>query len=369
MATAKKVINFGAGPSKLPEQVMEEVQKELVNYKNTGISVMEMSHRSSDYSTINTNTQNLARDLLKIPDNYSVMFLQGGGTGLFAAVGMNLMSKTGSADYIVTGSWSAKAAKEAEKYGKVNLVLPKRDKYLEIPDPASWKLNPNASYVYYCDNETVNGVEFPYIPDTKGVPLVADMSSNFMSRPIDVEKFGVIFAGAQKNIGPAGVVMVIIRKDLLGSPMPICPLILDFTVMNKDNSLHNTPPTFSIFVMMRVLEWMKNEGGVEEMERRAVEKSSLVYNAIDASEGFYVCPVKPECRSRMNVPFRISAGEALETKFLSEAQKRGMMQLKGHRSVGGIRASIYNAVTVDETKFLVNFMNEFRKANSNNNVK
>lgn len=364
MATAKKVINFGAGPGKLPEQVLQEVQKEFVNYGHTGISVMEMSHRSSDYATINTNTQNLARDLLKIPDTYSVLFLQGGGTGLFAAVAMNLMSRSGSADYIVTGSWSAKAAKEAEKYGKVNLVLPKRDKYLEIPDPSTWKLDPKASYVYYCDNETVNGVEFPYVPDSKGVPLVADMSSNFMSRPVDIEKFGVIFAGAQKNVGPAGVVMVIIRKDLLGTPMPICPLVFDFTVMHKDNSLHNTPPTFSIFVMMRVLEWVKKEGGVEEMERRAVEKSSMIYEAIDASEGFYVCPVKPECRSRMNVPFRISAGDELEAKFLSEVQKLGMMQLKGHRSVGGIRASIYNAVTVEETKTLVNFMDEFYKANS-----
>ncbi|KAG8225297.1 hypothetical protein J437_LFUL001911 [Ladona fulva] len=230
--STKQVINFGAGPAKLPEEVMEQVQKELLSHKNSGISVMEMSHRSAEFAAILESTQKLLKDLLKIPTNYKVLFMQGGGTGLFAAVALNLISKSGTADYIVTGSWSAKAAKEAAKYGKVNYVIPKTDQYLTIPDPSSWKLDPNASYVYYCDNETVHGIEFPFVPDTKGVPLVADMSSNFLTRPVDVSKFGIIFAGAQKNIGPAGVTVAIVRDDLLGKTLQICPTVLDFNILD-----------------------------------------------------------------------------------------------------------------------------------------
>ncbi|XP_046678831.1 probable phosphoserine aminotransferase [Homalodisca vitripennis] len=359
-----KVINFGAGPSKLPEEVMLEVQRELLQYGQTGISVIEMSHRSPEYEDLNNSTQQLARKLLNIPDNYSVLFMQGGGTGLFCAVAMNLMSRSGKADYIVTGSWSAKAAKEAARYGKVNMVLPKTDSYIDIPPPSTWKLDPEASYVYYCDNETVHGVEFPDIPDTKGVPLVADMSSNILTRPFDVSKFGVVFAGAQKNIGPSGVVLVIVRRDLLGSPLPITPLVFDFTVFDKDNSLHNTPPTFSVFVMKRVFEWLVKQGGLEEMRARAQKKSSLIYDTIAKSNGFYLCPVKPTVRSRMNIPFRIAGGTELEAKFLRESREQNMIQLKGHRSVGGIRASLYNAITVDEAQTLANFMKEFQKANS-----
>ncbi|XP_034248285.1 probable phosphoserine aminotransferase [Thrips palmi] len=364
----KRTINFGAGPAKLPEEVLLEVQKELVHYGTSGISVMELSHRSPDYSNINDQAQQAVRDILNVPSNYKVIFLQGGGTGLFAAVALNLMGRTGSADYIVTGSWSSKAAKEAAKYGKVNLVLPKTDKYAEIPPAASWKLSPEASYVYYCDNETVHGIEFPDIPDTKGVPLVADMSSNMMSRKFDITKFGVVFAGAQKNIGPSGVTLVIVREDLLGSPLPICPIIMDFTINAKDNSLHNTPPCFAIYVMWRVFEWIKRRGGVEAMEVAAKKKSSLLYNFIDSSNGFYTSTVKPACRSHMNVPFRVGGNgngdDALESAFLKGAVANGMIQLKGHRLVGGIRASLYNAVTYEETETLVNYMKSFKDQNS-----
>lgn len=364
----KKTINFGAGPAKLPEEVLLEVQKELVHYGNSGISVMELSHRSPDYSNINEQAQQAVRDLLNVPSNYKIIFLQGGGTGLFAAVALNLMGRTGSADYLVTGSWSSKAAKEAAKYGKVNLVLPKTDKYEEIPPVSSWKLSPEASYIYYCDNETVHGIEFPHIPDTKGVPLVADMSSNMMSRKFDISKFGVVFAGAQKNIGPAGVTLVIVRDDLLGSPLPICPIILDFTINAKDNSLHNTPPCFAIYVMWRVFEWIKRRGGVEAMEVAAQKKSKLLYNFIDSSNGFYSSTVKPSSRSHMNVPFRVggngAGNEALESSFLKGAVANGMIQLKGHRLVGGIRASLYNAVTFEETEALVKYMKTFQEQNN-----
>lgn len=351
-------INFGAGPAKLPREVLLKVQEELLSYDGIGISVMEMSHRSPEYEKLNNSVQQDLRELLNVPENYKILFLQGGGTGLFAAVAMNLMGRTGSADYFVTGSWSAKAAKEASKYGKVNLVLPKRDQYTEIPDKSTWNLDPQASYVYYCSNETVHGVEFNFIPEVGDVPLVADMSSNILTRPLDISKFGVIFAGAQKNIGPPGVTLVIVREDLLGNPLPICPLILDFTVMAKDNSLHNTPPTFSIYVMGKVFEWSKSQGGVEEMEKRAIRKSNAIYDLINKSNGFYSCPVEPGSRSRMNVPFKLKVRE-LEAEFLSQAKKLGMIQLKGHRSVGGIRVSLYNAITEEEVDKLVTFMEEF----------
>ncbi|KAK7791835.1 hypothetical protein R5R35_001250 [Gryllus longicercus] len=361
---SKQVVNFGAGPAKLPEEVLLKVQKDLLNFKDSNLSIMEISHRSTEYLKFNDDTQAAVKELLKVPDNYKILFMQGGGTGLFAAVPLNLMSRTGSADYFVTGSWSAKAAKEATKYGKVNLVLPKTDKYNDIPDPSKWKLDPKASYVYYCSNETIHGVEFPYIPDTQGVPLVADMSSNIMSRPIDVSKFGIIFAGAQKNIGPAGVTLVIIRDDLLGNPSPFCPTILDFSIMAKDNSVHNTPPTAAIYVMSSVFEWIRQQGGVEGMEKHAVRKSQLLYDTIDHSQGFYCCPLNPKIRSRMNVPFRIGSvngDEALEKTFLTGAQERGLLQLKGHRSVGGIRASLYNAITYKEVETLVQYMKEFQE--------
>ncbi|XP_010734269.2 phosphoserine aminotransferase [Larimichthys crocea] len=362
----KQTINFGAGPAKLPQTVLLQAQKELLNFGSTGISVLEMSHRSSDFNKILNKTESLLRELLNVPDNYKVMFLQGGGSGQFSAVPLNLigLKEDQCADYLVTGTWSAKAAKEAEKYGKVNIVHPKLDSYTKIPDSSSWTLNPSASYVYYCCNETVHGVEYNFIPETNGVVLVSDMSSNFLSRPVDVSKFGLIFAGAQKNVGCAGVTVVIVREDLLGHASKECPIVLDYKVQAEMNSLYNTPPCFSIYIMGLVLEWIKNNGGSAAMETLNKQKSSMIYDIIDTSNGFYACPVDAACRSRMNVPFRVGKKEGddeLEKKFLDGASKRGMISLKGHRSVGGIRASLYNAVTVEDTEALATYMKEFQK--------
>lgn len=363
MTSAQPVINFGAGPAKLPREVLEEVQDSLLNYAGTGISVIEMSHRSADYTKINNDTQAALREILDVPDNYKVLFLQGGGTGMFAAVAMNLIGRTGKADYLVTGSWSKKAAQEAEKYGKVNLVFPKTSKYVSIPDQTSWSLDPEASYLYYCDNETVDGVEYHFVPESHGVPLVSDMSSNFLSRKFDVSKFGVIIAGAQKNIGPAGVTVVIVREDLLEYALPITPTVFDFKLVSLSNSVYNTPPTFVVHVIERVFAWIKRQGGLAAMEQASLQKSTLLYQEVDNSEGFYSCPVEAGCRSRMNVPFKCKT-EDLDELFLKEAKALHMIQLKGHRLVGGIRASLYNAITLSETVTLVKFMKEFRHKHS-----
>uniref|UniRef100_A0A8C2HYB5 Phosphoserine aminotransferase n=2 Tax=Cyprinus carpio TaxID=7962 RepID=A0A8C2HYB5_CYPCA len=346
--------------------VLLQAQKELLDCSGTGISILEMSHRSSDFSKIINTTENLLRELLNVPENYKILFLQGGGSGQFSGVPLNLigLKEDRCADYLVTGTWSAKAAKEAEKYGKVNVIHPKLDSYTKIPDSSTWSLNPSASYVYYCCNETVHGVEFNFIPDTKGVLLVSDMSSNFLSRPVDVSKFGLIFAGAQKNVGCAGVTVVIVREDLMGKALKECPIILDYQVQAGNNSLYNTPPCFSIYIMGLVLEWIKNNGGADAMERLNKQKSDIIYDIINCSNGFYSCPVDMACRSRMNIPFRIGkkeGDESLEKAFLDGASKLGMISLKGHRSVGGIRASLYNAVTVEDAKALGAYMEEFLK--------
>lgn len=356
-----KVYNFGAGPAKLPEEVYKIMKEELTNFENTGISLLETSHRSATYMKLNLEIQDVVRRLLDVPPNYKILFLSGGGTGQFAAIPLNLMSRTGTADYVVTGSWSALAAKEAKKYGNVNMVLPTTDKYTGIPDQSTWNLDPNASYVHICTNETIHGVEFNFIPDTKGVPLVADMSSNFMSKKVDVSKFGVIYGGAQKNIGTSGVALVIVREDLLNSALPITPAILDWTQNNKADSILNTPPMYAIYIMGRVLQWIERKGGLDAMSELATKKSSLIYNLIDSSNGFYYAPVKKEDRSRMNIPFRIGnpGNETLEKEFLKGAEALGLIQLKGHRSVGGIRASTYNAVTLEEVETLANYMKEF----------
>lgn len=366
---SRKVINFAPGPAKLPEQVMKKAQDEFVCYGESGVSVLEMSHRGADFLNIINTAESKLRDLMNIPDNYKVLFLQGGGNGQFAAVPLNLMNfKPGcKADYIVTGSWSAKAAKEAEKYGQVNYVLPSMKEYTSIPDVSEWKMDPEASYVYYCDNETVHGVEFHFEPDTKDVPLVVDMSSNILSRPIDVNKFGLIYGGAQKNIGCAGVTVVIIREDLLGYAQPICPTIFDYRVQAGNNSLYNTPPTFSIYMMGLVFEWLAEQGGANVMKSLSNEKSTIIYEVIDKSNGFYCAPVEPTARSRMNICFRIGSKEGnanLEKLFIEGAAKRGMQSLKGHRSVGGIRASVYNAITIEETEALANYMKEFQTQNN-----
>ncbi|KAF5912705.1 hypothetical protein HPG69_007695 [Diceros bicornis minor] len=322
MDAPRQVVNFGPGPAKLPRSVLLEIQKELLDYKAVGISVLEMSHRSADFAKIINNTENLVRELFistqgkvlvehhsfsgfahvnlyflspvllprAVPDNYKVIFVQGGGCGQFSGVPLNLIGlKAGRcADYVVTGAWSAKAAEEAKKFGTVNVVHPKLGSYTKIPDPSTWNLSPDASYVYYCANETVHGVEFGFIPDVKGAVLVCDMSSNFLSKPVDVSKFGVIFAGAQKNVGSAGVTVVIVRDDLLGFALRECPSILDYKVQAGNNSLYNTPSCFSIYVMGLVLEWIKNNGGAAAMEKLSSVKSQMIYDIIDNSQGFYV---------------------------------------------------------------------------------
>lgn len=356
------VHNFGAGPAKIPAEVYETVRENLTNFEGTGISLMETSHRSSQYMKLNQDILELTRKLLNVPDNYKIIFLHGGGTGQFAAVPLNLISRTGTADYVVTGAWSKKAAKEAEKYGKINMVIPTPEKYIDIPAENTWKLNPDASYVHICANETIHGIEFHNIPDTKGVPLVADMSSNIMSKRVDVSKFGVIYAGAQKNIGTSGVVIVIIRDDLLKYALPQTPSILDWNANVKNNSILNTPPMFPIYVMGEVFRWIDRIGGLEKIESITEIKSSLVYNVIDSSNGFYSCPISKKARSKMNVPFRIGSEqgvEELEKQFLKGADPLGLLQLKGHRDAGGIRASIYNAVTVEDVNVLVKYMEEF----------
>ncbi|XP_068225415.1 probable phosphoserine aminotransferase [Palaemon carinicauda] len=328
---------------------------------------MELSHRSKDFGVILEDLEKVVRELLNVPANYRMLLMQGGGTGQFAAVPLNLISRTGKADYIVTGTWSSKAAKEAAKYGNVNMVFPKVEGFSGIPDRSTWKMDPEASYVYYCANETVEGVEFQEIPEVpEGVPLVCDMSSNYFSRPFDITKFGLVYGGAQKNIGSSGVTLVIVREDLLGSPLPVCPTVLDYSIMAKNNSLLNTPPTFAIHVMAEVLKWAKKEGGLEEMQRRAIEKSSLIYSVIDGSNGFYSNPVESKSRSRMNVVFRVGGAkgnENLEKKFIDNAAAEGLLSLKGHRSVGGIRASLYNAITIEDVKRLADFMKKFCEEN------
>ncbi|CAF0839458.1 unnamed protein product [Brachionus calyciflorus] len=371
---SRSIVNFSAGPSALPYEVLEIVQRELVSFAETGLSVMELSHRSATFSKIIHNAETLVRELLKVPENYSVLFLQGGGNGQFASVALNLINlkPKKSADYVITGYWSDRAAIEARKYGTVNTVLPKTDKYESIPPLEEWNLDPEASYVYICDNETINGVEFheDITRALNGVPLVADCSSNLFSRPIDVSKYGLIFAGAQKNFGPAGVTLVIVRNDLIGHAMTECPTIFDYKIQAGNNSLFQTPPTFGIYVCGLVFEWLKKHGGMEQIGKVNQMKADLVYEAIDNSKGFYNSPVVAKDRSRMTIPFRICVdgkpNDALEKEFLAEADKKNnLKELKGHRSVGGIRAAIFNAISLEEIETLVFFMKDFQQRHQN----
>ncbi|CAK8678294.1 unnamed protein product [Clavelina lepadiformis] len=365
----KPIINFNPGPAKIDPSVLLRAQAEILNFQQLGISVMEMSHRSADFAKILNGAKATLTQLLNIPENYKILFLQGGATAQFSAVPLNLLQRSPncSADYIVTGTWSAKAVKEAQKYGKVHIVHQPLEKYSRVPEQEEFDLDPEAAYVYYCDNETVNGVEFSYVPDTGNVPLVADMSSNILSKPVDVSKFGIILAGAQKNIGCAGVTLAIIREDLVGYCMKQCPTILDYKIQIGMDSLYNTPPSYSIYLMGLVLEWIQNTGGLLSMAKKCVLKSQLVYSAINESNGFYSCAIEDGSRSRMNVTFRIDgpAGDSeLENAFIEESKAANMIGLKGHRSVGGIRASLYNAVTLEETQFLVNLMMDFQRRHS-----
>ncbi|KAJ9513787.1 hypothetical protein QJQ45_015514 [Haematococcus lacustris] len=352
-----RIFNFSAGPAILPLEVLEECQRDLVNYKGTGMSVMEMSHRGKEYEAIIKKAEADLRQLLSIPDNYKVLFLQGGATLQFSMIPLNLTGEGDVTDYIVTGAWSKKALEEGKKYTQANLVAKGDNK--SIPAPASWKLSEGSKYVHYCDNETIGGVEFKSVPEVGGRILVADMSSNFVSKPVDVSKYGIIYAGAQKNVGPSGVTIVIVREDLLGNARASTPVMLDYKIHAENDSMYNTPACWAIYVCGLVFQHLLAKGGLSAVQQNNEAKAKLIYDAIEGSNGFYANPVDPACRSLMNVPFTIPAKPELEKVFIKEAEALGMTQLKGHRSVGGMRASIYNAMPMEGVQALASFMQQF----------
>ncbi|KWR84352.1 MULTISPECIES: 3-phosphoserine/phosphohydroxythreonine transaminase [Pseudomonas] len=357
---SKRAYNFCAGPAALPTEVLERAREELLDWQGKGLSVMEMSHRSDDYVAIAEKAEQDLRDLMGVPSNYKVLFLQGGASQQFAEIPLNLLPEDGVADYVETGIWSKKAIEEARRFGNVNVVASaSKYDYFAIPGQNEWNLTPNAAYLHYASNETIGGLEFDWIPQVGDVPLVVDMSSDILSRPVDVSKFGLIYAGAQKNIGPSGLVVVIVREDLLGRARSICPTMLNYKVAADNGSMYNTPATYSWYLSGLVFQWLKEQGGVESMEQRNRAKKDLLYSFIDASD-FYTNPIQPSARSWMNVPFRL-ADEKLDKAFLAGADARGLLNLKGHRSVGGMRASIYNALGLDAIEALVAYMAEFEK--------
>ena len=356
-----RIFNFSAGPATLPLNVLEQARDELTNWHGCGMSVMEMSHRGKEYMSIHAEAEADLRALMNIPANYKVLFLQGGATAQFAMVPMNLLRGKASADYLHTGEWSKKAIKEAKKFGQVNIVASSEDKnFSYAPAFSTWKLDPNAAYVHITSNETIGGVEIFDTPDTGNVPLVADMSSNILSRPIDVSKYGLIYAGAQKNIGPAGVTVVIVREDLLGQTVPGTPTVFDYQVQAEAESMYNTPPTYGIYIAGLVFKHLLAKGGLAAMEELNRAKAKLIYDLLDTSS-FYQSPVALENRSLMNIPFTLKDA-TLDEDFLKQAKAAGLVQLKGHKSVGGMRASIYNAMTLEGVQALVAFMRDFEKA-------
>lgn len=356
-----RVFNFAAGPAALPLEVLEQAREELLDWRGSGMSVMEVSHRSKPFVAVAEEAESVLRALLAIPAGYKVLFLQGGASAQFAAIPMNLTAAGAVADYVNTGSWSKKAIGEAKRLQvKVNVAGDVvASSYTTVPDEGSLTLSPGASYLHYTPNETIGGVEFPYVPKTDGVPLVADMSSTILSRPIDVAKFGVIYAGAQKNIGPSGLCVVIVREDLLGKARPGTPTVWDYQAMAAEGSMVNTPPTFGWYVAGLVFKWLRAQGGLEAMATRNRAKAQLLYGAIDDS-GFYRNPVAKPARSWMNVPFTLARPE-LDQTFITEAKAAGLVSLEGHRSVGGMRASIYNAMPLEGVQALVAFMKEFQR--------
>jgi phosphoserine aminotransferase len=355
-----RVFNFSAGPAALPLEVLQQAQAELVNWHGSGMSVMEMSHRGKEYMGIQAEAEADLRELMGIPASYKVLFLQGGASLQFAMVPMNLLRGKASADYLNTGEWSKKAIKEAKKYGAVNVVASSEDKnFSYAPAQSQWKLDPNAAYVHITQNETIGGVEIFWTPETGSVPLVSDMSSTILSRPIDVSKFGLIYAGAQKNIGPAGLTIVIVREDLLGQTVAGTPTMMDYAIQAENDSMYNTPPTYAIYIAGLVFKMLKAKGGLAAMEKLNRAKAQILYDVLDASS-FFASPVARENRSLMNIPFTLKNAE-LDEEFLKGAKARGMIQLKGHRSVGGMRASIYNAMPVEGVQALADYMKEFEK--------
>ena len=354
-----RVFNFSAGPAALPQEVLEQLRDEMLDWHGRGMSVMEMSHRGKAFVGIAEQAEADLRELLAVPANYKVLFLQGGATAQFAAVPYNLAAPGAVADYVNTGAWSKKAIGEAKRYCRVNVAADAGGKYSGIPAREDWQLSPAAAYVHYTPNETIGGVEFPFVPDVGDVPLVADMSSSILSRPIDVSRFGVIYAGAQKNIGPAGLVVVIVRDDLLGRARPDTPTVFDWKAMAGDGSMLNTPATYSWYVAGAVFQWIKRQGGLAAMERLNRAKAGKLYATIDAS-GFYANPVEKDCRSWMNVPFTLPDAN-LDKPFLAGAEAAGLSTLAGHRSVGGMRASLYNAMPMTGVDALVDYMAEFQR--------
>ena len=355
-----RVYNFSAGPSMLPVEVLEKAQKEMVEYGKSGMSVMEMSHRSKDYEEIIFGAEALVRELMNVPDNYKILFLQGGGSSQFAMIPMNL-AKNKKADYVITGQWAKKAAEEAEKYLEVNRVASSADKtFSYIPKLDKNTFSKDADYFYICYNNTIYGTRYTELPETDA-PLVADISSCVMSEEIDVSKFGLLFAGAQKNLGPAGVTLVIVREDLIGETLPGTPTMFNYEIHAKNDSLYNTPPTYSIYTLKLVLEWVKAQGGVAAIQKINEAKAKILYDFLDSSK-LFKGTVVPEDRSLMNIPF-VTGNEELDAKFVKEAKEAGFVNLKGHRSVGGMRASIYNAMPVEGVEKLVEFMKKFEAEN------
>ena len=359
----KRVFNFSPGPAAIPQEVIQQAADEMANWRGCGLSVMEMSHRGREFTEILATTKDDLRSLMSIPDNYKILLMQGGAIAENAIVPMNLVgrkSKPATIDFVNTGHWSIKSIEEAHKYANVNIAASSEDKnFTYVPARDTWKLTPDAAYVHVCTNETIGGVEFDYTPDVGNVPLVADMSSNILSREIDVSRYAVIYAGAQKNIGPAGLTIVIVRDDMLGHALPICPSAFDWKLVAEHDSMFNTPPTYPIYIAGLTFQWMKRQGGVAAMEKVNIAKAKLAYDYLDSTD-FYINNVPAANRSRMNVPFFLR-DESLNAKFLAEAEQNDLVQLKGHSSVGGMRASIYNAMPIEGVQALVDFMKAFEK--------
>jgi phosphoserine aminotransferase len=353
-----RVFNFSAGPAALPEEVLGQARDEMLDWHGSGMSVMEMSHRGKEFISIAQQAEADLRELLAIPAGYRVLFLQGGAIAENAIIPMNLLRGKTSADYVNTGEWSKKSIKEAKKYCTVNVVASAEDQnFTYVPAQDTWKLSRDAAYVHICSNETIGGVEYHWTPDTGAVPLVADMSSHILSRPVDVAKYGLIYGGAQKNVGPAGLTLVIVRDNLIGQALPITPSAFDFKLQAEADSMYNTPPTYAVYIAGLVFQWLKKKGGLAALEKQNIAKAKLLYDYLDSSK-FFSSPVRPADRSRMNVPFKLR-DEALDEPFLKATKAAGMVQLKGHRSVGGMRASIYNAMPIEGVTRLIEVMRDF----------
>jgi phosphoserine aminotransferase len=353
-----RVFNFSAGPAALPEPVLRRAAEEMLDWRGSGMSVMEMSHRGKEFISIAAKAEADLRALLAVPAQYKVLFMQGGAIAENAIVPMNLLRGRSRIDFVDTGEWSKKSIKEAKKYAAVNVAASAADTgYDRVPPRETWTLDPAAAYVHICSNETIGGVEYHFTPDVDAVPLVADMSSDILSRPVDVARYGLIYAGAQKNIGPAGLTIVIVRDDLIGQALPITPSAFDFKTVADNESMYNTPPTYAIYIAGLVFEWLQGQGGLAAMAAHNQRKAALLYDFLDGTQ-FYSSPVQPDCRSLMNVPFKLHDA-SLDGPFLKGAEALGMLQLKGHRSVGGMRASIYNAMPIEGVQALVAYMKEF----------